>query len=111
MRIELSEATTACTLPTAERPLRVAEFEQLFANAASPVERLSAQTARIALRPEPTVAALAADLVVRETQCCSFFTFALTAADGRLHLEVTVPESQTPVLEAVVDLVEHTRPA
>ncbi len=63
------------------------------------------------LPPRPELAAEAADLVVRETQCCSFFTFALTATGGRLHLDVTVPESQTPVLDAMVGWVERARAA
>jgi hypothetical protein len=35
--------------------------------------------------------------------CCSFFTFALTAASGRLTLEVTVPAPQAGVLDALAD--------
>ena len=31
--------TDACTLPTAERPLRLAEFDELFATAVRRVER------------------------------------------------------------------------
>jgi hypothetical protein len=108
--IDVSQVPEACTLPTAERPLRVAEFDRLFAAAGS-FERLAPQTARIAFPPSPEVAAEAADLVVRETQCCSFFTFALTATGGRLHLDVTVPESQTDVLDAVVGWVERARAA
>ena len=78
---------------------------------AAGVERLGPQTARIVLPPRPELAAEAADLVVRETQCCSFFTFALTATGGRLHLDVTVPESQTPVLDAMVGWVGRARAA
>ncbi len=111
MNIDLSQAPEACTLPTAERPLRVAEFDRLFATAVGAVERLGPLTARILLPPRPELAAEAADLVVRETQCCSFFIFALTATGGRLHLDVSVPESQTGVLDAVVGWVERARAA
>jgi hypothetical protein len=111
MNIDVSQAPEACTLPTAERPLRVAEFDRLFATAAGAVERLGPQAARIMLPPRPELAAEAADLVVRETQCCSFFTFALTATGGRLHLDVSVPQSQTGVLDAVVGWVERARAA
>ena len=99
--LDVSQAPDACTLPTAEQPLRIAEFDRLFAYA-SEVDRSGPQTARIALPSRPEVAAQAAHLVVRETQCCSFFTFSLTATGGRLHLDVTVPESQTAVLDAMV---------
>ena len=104
--LDLSEAPDACTLPTAERPLRIAEFDRLFGYG-SDVERRGPQTARITLPSRPEVAARAADLVVRETRCCSFFTFSLTATAGRLHLDVTVPVSQTPVLDSVVGWVER----
>ena len=105
--IDVDQAPEACTLPTTERPLRVAEFDRLFAREVAAVERLSPQAARITLPPSPETAAEAAHLVVRETQCCSFFTFSLTATGGRLHLDVAVPESQTPVLDAVVGWVER----
>jgi hypothetical protein len=109
--MEISDVTQvpdACTLPTVERPLRVAEFDRLFA-AATSAERLGPGQARIALPSDPEVAAQAADLVVRETRCCSFFTFSLTATAGRLHLDVTVPESQGSVLDAIVGRVERVR--
>ena len=111
MNIELDLVPEACTLPTADRPLRVAEFDRLFASASASVERRGPQTVRITFPPRPEIAAQAADLVVRETQCCSFFTFSLTATVGALHLDVTVPESQTSVLEAVVGRVERARAA
>ena len=111
MNIDLSQAPEACTLPTVERPLRIAEFDRLFATAAAPVERLGPQIARIVLPPRPELAADAANLVVRETQCCSFFAFALTATGGRLHLDVTVPENQIEVLDAIVGWVERARAA
>ncbi len=105
--IDVDQAPQACTLPTAERPLRVAEFDQLFTRAAGAVERLGPQSARITLPPSPAIAAEAANLVVRETECCSFFSFSLTATGGRLHLDVAVPQNQTPVLDSLVDWVER----
>lgn len=105
--VDVNEAPEACTLPTAERPVRVAEFDQLFTRAAAVVERLGPQAARITLPPNPDIAAQAANLVVRETECCSFFTFALTATGGRVHLDVSVPENQTSVLDSLVDWVER----
>ena len=103
---ELAEGPEACTLPTAERPLRVAEFDQLSAGATA-AEWLGPTQVRIVLPSSPQIAARAADLVVRETQCCSFFTFSLTASAGRLHLDVTVPESQVPVLQTLVGRIER----
>ena len=93
---------TACTLPTAEQPLRLAEFDALFASSVLAVEQVNARTARLELRPEPAVAAKAADLSVQETQCCSFFEFAVNATGGRLTLVVSVPQGQETVLDALV---------
>ena len=91
----------ACTLPTAQQPLRVAEFDDLFASAVRSVERTQRQQVRIELVPDAAVAAQAADLLVRETECCSFFTFALTATGGRLWLDVAVPDRHVEVLDAL----------
>ncbi len=91
----------ACTLPTAVQPLRMAEFDELFATAVEAVERVDASRVRLDLQPEPAVAARVADLLVRETGCCSFFTFTLTANAGRLLLEVAVPPAHREVLDAL----------
>ena len=95
----------ACTLPTAERPLRIKEFDELFRDAATGVQRVDALRARLVLRPEPGIAARAADLSVRETRCCSFFGFTLSATGGELTMDVTAPPGQVDVLEALVDRV------
>jgi hypothetical protein len=91
----------ACTLPTADRPLRRAEFDDLFAHGVTWQERPDATHLVLGLRPEPAVAGQVADLVVRETDCCSFFTFALTVHGSRLRLEVTVPETYVDVLDGL----------
>lgn len=97
--------TEECTLPTAERPLRVAEWTALLACDVLAVERRGAAAARLVLRPEPVVAAAAADLAVREARCCSFFRFAVTAGAGDVGLEVGVPERQVAVLDGLLALV------
>ncbi|WP_062432786.1 hypothetical protein [Herbidospora daliensis] len=92
---------SACTLPTAERPLRVAEFDTLFAEAVRGVRRESPERLRFELAHEPGYAARAAHLAVREHGCCSFFTFTLTVADGGLTLDATVPPGHEDVLDAI----------
>ncbi len=91
-------APDACTLPTAERPLRGAEFDQLFAHA------LTMQ------RPEPTrlnlvlprdAEATARDLAARESACCSLFTFEFEAAGDDVVMHVGVPPQQVEVLDAI----------
>ncbi|SER81340.1 hypothetical protein [Lentzea albida] len=89
----------ACTLPTADRPFRVAEFDDLLAGAVR--HRPEHTRLVLELEPRPEVAARAADLAVRETGCCSFFTFELTATGGALSLAISVPRSRAEVLDAL----------
>jgi hypothetical protein len=90
----------ACTLPTAERPLRVAEFDALFAEHLQTVTRIDPTTTDLILAADAQ--STAADLTQRETACCSFFHFDLTPADpGHLRLRIAVPPTQTAVLDAL----------
>jgi hypothetical protein len=107
-RIEVQEAwfgdAASCILPTADRPLRLAEFDGLFADDTLTVTRDSDLRASLQLRPEPGVAARAADLGLRETQCCSFFEFSLAMTGGSLTMSVSVPDDRrAAVLDALVE--------
>lgn len=111
MRTEGSWVPAGCTLPTEEQPMRVAEFDALFADAVIAVERVDTARLRLGLRPE--AAGRAAELAVRETGCCSFFRFALTVDDGRVLLDVSVPASHLGVLDAIrarIDAAVRGRP-
>ena len=93
----------ACTLPTVDRPLRLAEFDEVFATALREQQRLSPTTLR--WRLDPAAEATVRDLTGRESSCCSFFTFSLTGdhaggGDG-LHLDVQVPAGHVDVLDAL----------
>jgi hypothetical protein len=92
-------APSACTLPTAERPLRVAEFDALFAEAVRAVARPDRTRLRLELDGES--AARAAGLAARESGCCSFFTFTLTIGGGATTLTVEVPGEHVDVLDAL----------
>jgi hypothetical protein len=91
----------ACTLPTAEQPLRVAEFDRLFARTLRSVRRTGPATIELELaldaRPELD------DLIARETDCCSFFAFSVTPAGSGLRVGVTVPAAQAAVLDAFTE--------
>ncbi|MES9542061.1 hypothetical protein [Actinomadura sp. NPDC000600] len=100
-------APQACALPTAERPLRVTEFDALFAEAVTAVRPAGPSRVRMELRPEPRLAARAAELAARETGCCSFFTFAVTAAGGALTMEISVDARHTEVLDALAARAAH----
>jgi hypothetical protein len=91
----------ACTLPTAEQPLRVAEFDALFAEAVQGTTRPEPARLRLDLIFTAENAARAAELAARENGCCSFFVFTITVADGAMALEVTVPQEHIEVLEAL----------
>lgn len=92
----------ACTLPTAEQPLRLAEFDALFTLAATRTERLGPQHLRIALTGGAELEETVRDLAARETECCSFFTFTVTAPrDGEVRLDVEVPVAYVDVLDAL----------
>lgn len=99
-------AEDACTLPTAERPFRVAEFDALFAERLVRVERMGPTRARIELLSGNETIALAQDLTERETSCCSFFNFAVAGTDDATTIEVAVPASRADVLDALVTRAE-----
>ena len=99
----------SCTLPTAEQPLRVAEFDALFAAHLSGAELLDDTRARLTLDPGPDVAGRARDLAARETSCCSFFEFTVDDGFDGVRLDVAVPPAHAPVLAALVARAESTR--
>jgi hypothetical protein len=94
-------APEACTLPTAEQPVRVAEFDKFFSDAVRGVRRRAPTWLSLDLEPAAESAALAASLALRETTCCSFFTFTLTMSGGALQMGVSVPEGYIDVLDAL----------
>jgi hypothetical protein len=95
----------ACTLPTTERPLRLAEFDALFATAVRQVQLVGPTHARMRLAGPAGLAATVRDLIARETGCCSFFTLTVTlepSGDGEaLTLDVEVPAQYADVLASL----------
>ncbi|MBL7253484.1 hypothetical protein [Paractinoplanes lichenicola] len=89
----------ACTLPTVEQPMRLAEFDDLFTTALLGQARESATVLRWDL--DPAAESVARDLTARETECCSFFTFTIEPADGVLRVTVEVPAARVAVLDAL----------
>src|SRR5690349_3383778 len=96
----------ACTLPTAEQPLRVAEFDRLFADHLQGIEQLGAQEVRMSFLGPEGLGVQIEDLADRETGCCSFFDFRVSTvrleeADGEaVRLEIRVPAARADVLAA-----------
>ncbi len=98
-------------MPTAEQPLRVAEFKDLFALVRS-VERPAPTRLLLTLEAAPGRAAAVRDLTARESACCSFFGFTVGEELDEVLLEVTVPLAHLGVLDAMADHAEKVaRPA
>jgi hypothetical protein len=105
---EPSWVPDACTLPTREQPLRMAEFHQMFADAL-----------RVVIRPAPTLLRLVLlasaeatvrDLTARESACCSFFDFTIThsGGDAELTLDIGVPAAYEAMLDALAAAARST---
>lgn len=94
-------APDACTLPTTEQPVRVAELDALFVEELTRVERLTADRIRLSFRAADGVRGRVADVVRRESACCSFFDFTVDAVGSRVTLEVSVPPDRRDVLVAL----------
>jgi hypothetical protein len=94
---------TACTLPAQERPLRTAEFDDLFATSVRTQQRVSPTVLRWVLDPAAEAAARA--LTARESACCSFFVFTFGLEPAGLRLDVAVPADQVAVLDALAQRV------
>lgn len=112
----------SCTLPTADQPLRVADFDTLFAAALRAVERSAATPtqARLVLAGDEALATRVQQLADAETSCCSFFTFTITPLDpgqagipepAVIALDVAVPPARSEVLTALVRRATDVRQA
>ena len=97
----------ACTLPTVDQPLRLAEFDSLFATALRTVQPDGPTRTRMLLSGPAGLEATVRDLTARESECCSFFTFTVTGkpVDGAeaVTLVIAVPDAYADVLESLTD--------
>ncbi|WP_280219941.1 hypothetical protein [Nocardia neocaledoniensis] len=91
-------APSACTLPTVEQPIRVAEFDQFFTTSVRSTRRPDPR--RLEVVVDPGAEAMARELAGRESSCCSFFTFDFTAGGEGLVMSVGVPQAYVEVLDA-----------
>ncbi|MEW2432249.1 hypothetical protein AB0877_29975 [Micromonospora sp. NPDC047644] len=89
----------SCTLPITQRPLRLAEFDDLFATSLLAQQRLS--PTELLWRLDPAAEATARGLIGRESSCCSIFSFTLAADSHTLRLDVRVPAAHVDVLDAL----------
>lgn len=95
----------ACTLPTADRPTRLAEFEGLFA-ALRGLRRAEPGWLRLRLNDDPGVEEQARDLTAREAECCSFFDFSVYREAREVVVDVRVPPARVVVLDGLTAQAE-----
>ncbi|WP_409467223.1 hypothetical protein [Streptomyces sp. HC307] len=100
---DLAWVPQSCTLPTEERPLRVAEWDALFSERLISLSRPAPLRLRLDLADAPGVEEETRDLMERENGCCSFFTFEVTPGKGRVHLDIAVDPAHETVLEAIAE--------
>ncbi|WP_405444901.1 hypothetical protein [Streptomyces erythrochromogenes] len=91
----------SCTLPTEERPLRVAEWDALFAERLTSLSRPQPLRLRLDLADGQGVEDRVRDLVQRESGCCSFFTFTITPGPHLIRLDISVDRAHEAVLDAL----------
>lgn len=88
----------ACTLPTSERPLRIAEFDGLLEFVQRSTRR---EPVLLDLVLPLAVEADARDLARRESECCSFFTFEFDSDAEHVVMQIGVPPEQIAVLDTI----------
>ncbi|MFE9881706.1 hypothetical protein [Streptomyces sp. NPDC005784] len=91
----------SCTLPTEERPLRVAEWDALFSERLTSSSRPEPLRLRLDLAGGAGVEERVRDLVARESGCCSFFTFTTTPGEDLIRLDIAVDPAHETVLDAI----------
>ena len=103
-----------CTLPTPARPLRLAEFEELFRDQIAGPRWLDLHRVEFTFDDAGDRYRQVADLVARETACCPFFDFSIiteppvAAQRPVVMLQVGVPASRHDVLEALTSRAVET---
>jgi hypothetical protein len=104
-----SEVPIMCTLSPNSMVERLTEFESLFAQGLTRVER---EPLRLRLTFDADAAREAAirDLFAREQQCCGFLGFAFERIRSGLGVEVTAPEEARATLDGMQALAERNAP-
>lgn len=107
----------ACTLPTSDQPMRLAEFEGLFRSSLIGVDREEPGWLRLRLRGGSEgrgtgqVESRARDLAAREAECCSFFDFTVERDGTEVVVDVGVPADKTVVLDGLSAQAQAARNA
>ena len=81
-------------------PTRLAEFDALFAEHVTSVQR-AGETVCLQLHGPETLRDRVQDLADRESSCCSFFTFVVAGTHEDLTLEISVPPARREILDSL----------
>ena len=99
----------ACTLTAEEQPDRLGEWKAFLGTHVESAE-LAPTEARLKLRAGDKAFTTAADLALREKQCCAFFEFNLRLdTDGR-WMTIGVPDDAAPILADLLSLLPPSLP-
>jgi DNA-binding transcriptional MerR regulator len=94
----------ACTLSPAEAVDRATVWADLLAQVTD--RQATVDGVRLRLPAGPDAAAHAAELAVREAECCAFFSFAVTVDSTGAWLDVAAPPEGRTVLDALFGTVD-----
>lgn len=99
-----SRVPAACTLPTDQQPLRLAEFDELFSTAVLAVTEVDDTAIELTLRGDQEVTQTVRSLARRESECCSFFTFTVTTFEpDTIAAMIRVDSGHVDALRAIAD--------
>jgi hypothetical protein len=94
----------ACTLTAEDQPDRLEEWRTFLATHID-VAELAPTVARLKLRAGDEAVLVAADLALREKQCCAFFEFNIRLDGTGRWLTIAVPDDAAAVLAELVGLL------
>ncbi|MET9829460.1 hypothetical protein ABZ078_09140 [Streptomyces sp. NPDC006385] len=100
---DLEWVPQSCALPTEKQPLRIAEWDALFSEHLTALSYPAARRVRLELSAASGVEDGVRDLAGRESGCCSFFTFTVTADADAVRLDIAVDPVHQPVLDALAE--------
>ncbi|MBZ2199045.1 hypothetical protein [Occultella gossypii] len=95
------EIPDACNLPTMQRPIRLAEFDELLTGSVRTYGRDSPTRLTLRLHRDARLEETVRDLAAREAQCCSFFGFTIAADGSDVVLGIEVPPQHASILDAL----------
>jgi hypothetical protein len=97
----------ACTLPTEEQPLRLAEWDALLATQTAAPHRPEPLRVRLELPAGAECEERTRDLAERENGCCSFFDFTVTGGPEGVVLDIAVGQEHEVVLSALAERADR----